>query len=123
MRERLGLTTRIRLLPWLNWRNCCSTADYSGAEPLLRRALKINETVLGPDHPTTATILNDLAELLRAKADYSGAEPLYRRALEINEKALGPDNPSTAIPARFRAGTERGRTSRSMPVESSVRSL
>ena len=37
--------------------------DYAKAEPLYQRALKIDEKALGPDHPDTATDLNNLAEL------------------------------------------------------------
>jgi hypothetical protein len=39
--------------------------DYEGAEPLYRRALAINEKVLGPEHPDTATCLDDLTRLLK----------------------------------------------------------
>src|SRR6202040_2098038 len=70
--------------------------DYAGAEPLLQRALAIDEKALGPDYPDVATCLNNLASLLQAKGDYAGAEPLYRRALAIDEKALGPDHPGLA---------------------------
>ena len=70
--------------------------DYATAEPLLRRALAIDEKSLGPDHPTVAIRLNNLAVLLPMKGDYAGAEPLYRRALAIDEKALGPDHPDVA---------------------------
>src|ERR1019366_8744336 len=70
--------------------------DYASAEPLLRRALAINEKALGPDHPNVATALNNLAELLQEKGDYTRAEPLLRRALAINEKALDPDHPDVA---------------------------
>jgi tetratricopeptide (TPR) repeat protein len=70
-------------------------SDYAGAEPLLRRALAINEKALGPDHPDTVGSLNSLAVVLELKGDYAGAEPLYRRALAIDEKALGPDHPDT----------------------------
>jgi len=69
---------------------------YPPAEPLYRRALEISEKVLGVDHPSTATSLNNLALLLNDKGDYEGAEPLYRRALEISEKVEGADHPSTA---------------------------
>lgn len=55
----------------------------------------IEEKTLGPDHPDVATLLNNLALLLRAKGDYVGAEPLLRRALVVDEKKLGPDHPST----------------------------
>jgi len=59
--------------------------------------LEIKEKVLGVDHPSTATSLNNLALLLNDKGDYEGAEPLFRRALEIREKVLGVDHPETAM--------------------------
>ncbi len=61
----------------------------------MRRALAITEKVLGPDHPGTATSLNNLAAILRDRGDYAGAEPLFRRALAIAEKALGPNHSLT----------------------------
>jgi len=72
-----------------------SKGDYAGAEPLYRRALAIAEKTLGPNHPNTATALDNLAGLLESGGDVAGAEPLYRRALSIAEKALGPDHPTT----------------------------
>jgi len=71
--------------------------DYAKAEPLYQRALKINEKALGPDHPTTAQALHNLALLYYSMGDYAKAEPFYQRALKIREKALGPDHPDTAI--------------------------
>jgi tetratricopeptide (TPR) repeat protein len=41
-----------------------------------------------------ATILNNLAMLLRDRGDLADAEPLSRHALAIDEKALGPNHPS-----------------------------
>jgi len=38
--------------------------DLAGAQPYLERALDIDERVLGPDHPDTATALNNLGSLL-----------------------------------------------------------
>jgi tetratricopeptide (TPR) repeat protein len=64
---------------------------------LFRRALAVMEKALGPDHPDTATALNNLAELLEDKGDHAGAERLLRRALAIREKALGPDHTDTAM--------------------------
>jgi hypothetical protein len=52
--------------------------------------------VLGPEHPDTATSLNNLAGLLYAQGDLAGARPLYERALAIREKVLGPEHPNTA---------------------------
>ena len=71
-------------------------AEWSRAEPLFRRALEIDEAASGPDHPSVATALNNLAELLRATNRLAEAEPLYRRALEIYEAAYGPDHPNVA---------------------------
>jgi tetratricopeptide (TPR) repeat protein len=64
-------------------------AEYVQAELLFRRALAIDEKALGPEHPHTATSLNNQAELYRTQGRYYEAEPLYRRALAIDEKALG----------------------------------
>ncbi len=72
-----------------------SKGDYSGAEPLYRRALEGRERVLGRDHPDTLTSVSNLAGLLENKGDYAGAELLYRRALEGQERVLGKDHPDT----------------------------
>jgi len=52
---------------------------------------------LGKQHPDTATSLNNLAALLKAKGDYDDAEPLYKRALSICEKVLGKQHPNTIM--------------------------
>jgi tetratricopeptide (TPR) repeat protein len=70
-------------------------AAYSQAAPLLRDTLAMREKALGPEHPDTATSLNNLALLLKAQGDFAGARPLLERALAIHEKALGPANRNT----------------------------
>jgi tetratricopeptide (TPR) repeat protein len=72
-------------------------ANYMQAEPLMRRALAINEASFGLDHPNVTIDLNNLAQLLQATNRLSEAEPLMRRALAIFEKALGPEHPNAAI--------------------------
>jgi Tetratricopeptide repeat len=52
--------------------------------------------VLGPEHPSTATSLDDLGNLLWDQREVAGARPLFERALVICEKMLGPAHPSTA---------------------------
>jgi tetratricopeptide (TPR) repeat protein len=79
-------------------------ALYAEAEPLYRRALAIDETSYGPDHPEVATDLNNLAELLGATNRLSEAEPLYRRALAISENSYGPEHPSTVTVRNNLAG-------------------
>lgn len=71
-------------------------AQYTRAEPLYRRALKIWEKALGKDHPNVASALNNLAGLLSAQGNYAQADPLYRRAMEIDEKALDKNHPAVA---------------------------
>ena len=73
-----------------------ATGAYAKAEPLYQRALAIMEKALGPEHPNTATALNNLAWLYQATGAYAKAEPLFERALAIMEKALGPEHPDTA---------------------------
>ena len=81
---------------------------YAEAEPLCKRALAINEKVLGPEHPDVATSLNILAVLYWAQGRYAEAEPLYKRALAINEKALGPEHPDCRHRSQQPRGALRG---------------
>jgi tetratricopeptide (TPR) repeat protein len=67
------------------------------ALPLEERALAIAETALGPDHPTTAIRLNNLASTFSDLGRHADALPLQERALAITETALGPDHPTTAL--------------------------
>src|SRR5205807_2116130 len=73
------------------------------AEPLMRRALTIDEVAYGSEHPDVAADLNNardlnnLASLLQATNRLAEAEPLMRRALTIAEAASVPDHPNFAI--------------------------
>src|SRR5215467_11538142 len=69
---------------------------YSEAMPLAQRALAIQEKALGPNHPSVANLLNNLAFIYVNQGRYAEAEPLYKRSLAIREKALGPDHPDVA---------------------------
>ena len=68
------------------------TGELIGDDPI-----SIVETQLGPEHPSTAIFLNNLAGLLQARSDYDEARPLFERALKIKEAQLGPEHPSTAV--------------------------
>ena len=63
---------------------------------LFQRSLKIDETMLGPDHPNVATDLNNLASQYQDQGNYAEALPLYQRALQLREKVFGPDHPDVA---------------------------
>jgi tetratricopeptide (TPR) repeat protein len=69
---------------------------YAEAETLAKQSLEQLIKENGPDHPDTATSLNNLAVFYATQGKYDLAEPLYERGLAINEKALGPDHPETA---------------------------
>jgi tetratricopeptide (TPR) repeat protein len=71
-------------------------SDLRAARTWYECALAVRERVLGPDHPHTATGLNNLAELLRQQGELAAARPLYERALAIREQILGPVHPRTA---------------------------
>jgi tetratricopeptide (TPR) repeat protein/energy-coupling factor transporter ATP-binding protein EcfA2 len=58
-------------------------ARFQQAEPLMRRALEIDERSFGPDHPSVAIVLNNLAQLLATTNRTAEAEPLMRRHLSI----------------------------------------
>jgi CHAT domain-containing protein len=60
------------------------------------RALAIYESVRGPDHPDTASSLNDLARIYKALAQYDKALSSDQRALAIYQKVLGPWHSDTA---------------------------
>jgi Tfp pilus assembly protein PilF len=51
--------------------------------------LAINEKALGPDHPSVALALNDLAELYKEQGRYADADPLYKRALASTPEQKG----------------------------------
>ncbi|MER5470831.1 tetratricopeptide repeat protein [Streptomyces sp. NPDC002685] len=69
----------------------------SQALPLAERALAVSESALGPDHPTTAIRLSNLATTFSDLGRHAAALPLAERALAVSETALGPDHPTTAI--------------------------
>ena len=70
---------------------------YAEAEALYQRVLRIDEKTLGPEHPSVALDLHNLAILYDRQGKYGEAEPLYKRALAIQEKNLGSENPDVAL--------------------------
>jgi len=71
--------------------------NYGEAAQTWEKLVTISTKALGPDHPDTASSLNNLASLYIRRGIYSKAEPLFIRALAIREKALGHDHLETAI--------------------------
>ena len=87
------------MLGFLATSSLVAAADSSlpGKEQLLRRALADDEKRYGPEHPSVAGDLNDLAMLIQDTGRLAEAEPLMRRALAIDEKSFGPEHPKVAI--------------------------
>ena len=69
------------------------TGNYEQAILFWGKALELRKKEFGPDDPTTATLLNNLATLYRVQGRYAEAEPLMKRAFAIREKELGPEHP------------------------------
>jgi Tetratricopeptide repeat len=88
-------------------------AAYSQAAQVCRDSAAICEKALGPEHPDTATSLNNLASSLGDQGDFAGARPLLEHSLAIHEKVLGPEHLDMVIPmvAKDRAGRQSLRPS------------
>jgi tetratricopeptide (TPR) repeat protein len=69
---------------------------YQEAIPLAEKAVELAKRVYGPEHPDTATSLNNLGKLYREMGEYAKAEPPLQEALRIRQKVLGPEHPDTA---------------------------
>jgi tetratricopeptide (TPR) repeat protein len=93
-------------------------AAYSDARPLYERALRICETVGGPEHPDTAACLSNLGLLLVTLLDFASARPLLERAVAIRQKVSGPDDLTTATSLNNLAGMfrEQGEPAQARPL-------
>jgi tetratricopeptide (TPR) repeat protein len=70
--------------------------NYELAVTLYLQALERLKKVLGNNHPSVATNLNNLAGLYKNQGRYEEAEPLYLQALELRKKMLGDNHPDVA---------------------------
>ncbi|CAL1539739.1 unnamed protein product [Lymnaea stagnalis] len=61
-------------------------------DPLQRRALQLEELVLGPDSTDLARSLNELGVLNYLQSNTDAAESFFKRSLEMRESILGPDH-------------------------------
>ncbi|WP_253257792.1 tetratricopeptide repeat protein, partial [Microcystis aeruginosa] len=65
-------------------------------EPLYLEALDLYKRLLGDNHPSLATSLNNLAHLYDSQGRYTEAEPLYLEALDLCKRLLGDNHPHVA---------------------------
>lgn len=77
------------------------------AEPLLRRAVRINEAALGPDHVETAVTVFNLADMLARQNRFREAEPLAARAVAVFATKLGEANTRTKEAREVLAAIQR----------------
>ncbi len=89
-----------------------ANASHHQAEPLLRKALAIDEFHLGPSHPNVAIDLITTAHLLLGTSRPDEAEPLIRRAIEIDKNAYGQNHIEVAKNVKFLAEVLRDRGQR-----------
>jgi tetratricopeptide (TPR) repeat protein len=57
--------------------------------------LKLAEEALGPDHPDTLMVRNNLADDYRERGRLAEAIALFEAVLPARERVLGPDHPDT----------------------------
>lgn len=67
------------------------------AQQTYERALAIDRSVLGDDHPRVASHLHNLAIVAQNTGDLERAESLYRDAIIRQERAYGSQHPQTAM--------------------------
>lgn len=68
-------------------------AGFRIAEPLLKRALAIRETDLGPDHPDTIRVIELLIEGYSLHGDDPRVKPYLEKLLSRRARMLGEDHP------------------------------
>ena len=66
------------------------------AQNSLQQSLEMNKKLLGEEHPSVASSLNNFAGLYESLGIYEVAEPLFIQALEMNKKLLGEEHPHFA---------------------------
>ena len=59
-------------------------------------AVAVDETTLGPEHPSVARALNKLGTVMHDLGDMEGAQQAFERALAIDEASLGAEHPAVA---------------------------
>lgn len=70
--------------------------DFAAAEPLLRRALELDERVFGPDSFHITGTLGTLGSTLIRQKKFDEAEIIMHRAHDIVQDRIGVDHPFTA---------------------------
>ena len=70
--------------------------SYAKALEFYAMCLRVQESVLGKNHPDTATTYNNIALVYDAQGSYDKALEFHAKALAIQEAVLGTNHPDTA---------------------------
>ncbi|MCX4240833.1 tetratricopeptide repeat-containing serine/threonine-protein kinase [Paraliomyxa miuraensis] len=73
-----------------------SAGDYEQVRAHSERAIGIREQLLGPEHPSIAGLLNNIATATRLMGDPEQAIPVQEHVLAVYEASLGPRHPAVA---------------------------
>ena len=68
---------------------------YSPAEQLLKQAVEIRRSVLGPEHPDTLASIGRLARIIQSGGRYAEAEKIERELVAVEPRVFGPDHRTT----------------------------
>jgi tetratricopeptide (TPR) repeat protein len=74
-------------------------AHFDQAEPLLKRALELQEQAIGPNHMQTAATLDELAGICVEQRKFKDAEGYIKRVIAIQEQFDPDENPDLAAVA------------------------
>jgi hypothetical protein len=89
--DRHGLRRAVDLFCW----HLYARGDYHAARRLDTQLLAGYRAALGPDHPDTLSMANNLSAAVRALGDYRAAKELDEDTLARCRRALGPDHRAT----------------------------
>lgn len=78
--------------------------DYAAALDVAQKALQINKTLLGEEHPKTMISLGQIASIDWGQQKYDEAVAAEQRVLTLREKLFGVDHPDTAAWLKSLAG-------------------
>lgn len=67
--------------------------EFDEAKTALQKALKIDEQVYGPDHPTVAIRVNNLGLVLRDLGDFQEAKKMLRASSEDTSREARRGSP------------------------------
>jgi tetratricopeptide (TPR) repeat protein len=91
---------------------------YPDAELFYKKALDLNRSFYGENHPNVATALINLGDLYRNQCRYEEAGPLFLKALEMDKKLHGAEHIDVATSLNNLAGLylEQGRYEEAEPL-------